>query len=310
MVAKHKFSHRFAGVARIMMSLVVFMGLALVVFPKASLAAPTTGQAVGFLTVHVTNYQHHTNLEGALVTAVGTNDLVIYRARTNHDGFAKLQVTPSIYNISVSIAAVYAPWSGVARVDTSSEVSVDARVIYIPETYSMKLGAVDAKTRTGVPGASVSIYDTRGQILAQGTTSNNGSFAARVPAGVFNAAVQHPKFETHKDFVRIVTDQPNSTVVALAPKYEPSLGDMQIHALDAYTSLPVEGASVTLYNNSGAVLDQGITDAKGTYYTCLPEGKYTVVLTAPRYVTNTNTYTIARGTLTHYKVLLVSPMAK
>jgi hypothetical protein len=310
MFAKHGVSNRFGGVGRVLTSLFIIMGLALIVLPTGSLAAPATVTSTGTLQVHVTNYQNHTNLQGALVTAIGNGSTVIYRASTNRDGLAKFPLIPNTYSVKVAVSPYYEPWTTVVRVDPSAEVFVDARVIFVPDTYHTDLLVLDAKAKVPVSGASVRIYDNDGQTLAQGTTSSSGSFAATVPPGVFFETVMHPKFEAHKDFVRVIAGQSNSTVVGLAPLYEPSLGDMQIHALDAYSYLPVEGASVTLYDADGKLLDQGITDAKGIYYTCLPEGKYKVVVTAPKYMINTNAYTISRDTPAHYKALLVPQMAK
>jgi len=159
-------------------------------------------------------------------------------------------------------------------------------------------------------GANVRIYDTHGQTIAQGLTDATGLFVPKVPKGIFLATVVHPKYEIHKDYVQIFANTPNSNVVALAPMGEPSLGDMQIHVLDgtAGSLTAIQGATVTLYNAKGNKLDQGMTDPTGTYYTCLPDGKYLVEVKAPNYNSYSGGYLIKSGTLTHYKVLLVHPI--
>ena len=162
----------------------------------------------------------------------------------------------------------------------------------------------------GVPNANVRVYDKYGQTLTQGITGATGAFIGKAPAGTFNTAVMHPKYEAHQDFVKLLASQGNSTIIGLAPLYNPSMGDMQIHAIDASTPNPIQGASITLYAKTGKVIDQGMTNSTGVYYTCLPEGPYKVQVSAPTYGTYTGFYKIVSGMLYHYDVMLVPIMAK
>jgi 5-hydroxyisourate hydrolase-like protein (transthyretin family) len=314
MFTKNNTQSGFAKAARLLTTLVIMIGLAAFVSPASSMAAkPAPQQAVGIMTAHVTNYQHGNDIQGVWVYAVSPVNAAEYKAETGKDGVAKLEMPAGIYQVTVHVTSLfdpYEPWSQYVNVAPDTTTSVEARIIVTSEMYPLKLAAVDAVSLSMVADAKVRIYDENGQTVAEGVTDKYGSFITKVPPGIFLATVLHPKYEAHKDFVKIVSGQSNSTLVGLAPVGEPSLGDMQIHAYDAYNGGPIQGAVLTVYNAKGNIIDQGMTDATGTYYTCLPEGKYKVEVTAPKYISYSGAHQIVAGTLTHYKVLLVPLMER
>ena len=304
----------FARTARLLFTLVVMVGLIAIVSPAASAAAKTAPKApVGAIKVHVTTYQHGNALEGLLVSAVSPAGLGEYKAWTDQNGIATLKVPVGFYHVTAQVASLldpYEPWSQDATVAPGAITKVEARLIISAETYPLKFAAIDSVSLNGVAGATVRIYDTSGQMIAQGLTDAAGLFVPKAPKGIFLATVEHPKYGIHKDYVQIFANKPNSNIVALAPVGEPSLGDMQIHVFDGTPGIltPIQGATVTLYTAKGNKLDQGMTDSTGIYYTCLPEGKYLVEVTAPNYNSYSDGHLIKSGTLNHYKVLLVHPV--
>jgi hypothetical protein len=310
MFTTHNTHSGFARAARLLTTLVVILGLVAFVSPAASLAAkPTPQQAAGIMKVHVTSYQHGNNLEGAWVYAVSPINPMEYKVATDTDGIAKFKVPAGIYLVTVRSAStheLYEPWSRYVEVALDTTTPIEARILLSAEMYPLKVAALDPVSLGMVGDAQVRIYDYNGQTIAEGVTNKYGSFITKAPEGTFIATVLHPKYEAHKDFVKIFSGQSNSTLVGLAPLGEPSLGDMQIHAIDAFTGVPIQGATLTVYNTNGKVIDQGMSDATGTYYTCLPDGKYKVEVTAPMYIPYSGAHKITLGTLTHYKVLLVS----
>jgi hypothetical protein len=300
----------FTKVATILTALAVMLSLGAFASPAPSLAA---GETALLMRVRVTNYQHGNNLQGAVVHAIGTSATEQYNAVTGSDGIALLKVPIGLYQVTVQVPSfqpLYEPWSQTVKMGIAPSTTIGARLLFIPELYPLKIQVLDSVSMAGVPNANVRVYDKYGQTLTQGITSATGTFIGRAPAGTFSAAVMHPKFEAHQDFVQLFAGQGNATIVGLAPLYNHTLGDMQIHAIDASTKTPIKGASVTLTAPSGKVIDQGMTDATGVYYTCLPEGPYTVKVTAPKYSGNTAVYKLIAGTLYHYDVMLVPIMPK
>lgn len=300
----------FARMASILTALVVMLSLGAFASPTPSLAA---GETALLMRVHVTNYQHGNNLQGAIVHASRDAVTEQYNAVTGSDGVALLKVRPGLYLVTVQITSLqqlYEPWSKYVDMSSATGTNVDARLLFIPELYPLKVQVLDSVSMVGVPNANVRIYDKLGQTLTQGITSATGAFIGRAPAGTFNAAVMHPKYEAHQDFVQLLVNQGSSTIIGLAPLYNPTMGDLQIHALDASTRTPIQGASITLYTKTGKVIDQGMTDSTGVYYTCLPEGPYKVKVSAPKYTGYMGVYKLVAGTLFHYDVMLVPIMAK
>lgn len=307
--------NRFSRVARLLTALIVVLSLALLVAPTTGMAAKPAPQpaTTTILKVHVTNYQHGYDIPWARVDAENPSSPSDYSGVTGDDGVALLKVPVGTYLVSVRIIVEdgpYEPWSQYINVTPGAITSIDARVIQSSEMYPLKLLAINALSTSGVADAKVHIFDSYGQSIAKGVTDENGLFLARAPQGTFTAEVNHPKYEGHVDFVLVGAQPANSAIVALAPLGEPSLGDMQIHALDSYSGTPIEGAAVTVYSVTGQVIDQGFTDKTGTFYTCLPETKYRVDVSAFKYVPYSSTHVITAGALTHYKVMLVPFMAR
>lgn len=299
----------FARLARILTALVIMLSLGAFASPAPSLAADET---LLLMRVHVTNYQHGNNLEGALVHAARDGSTEQYNAVSGSDGIALLKVPTGLYMVTVRIPStqpLYETWTKSVKMSIATGSTIDARLLFIQELYPVKVQAIDAVSKVGVPNANVRIYDKYGQTLTQGITSATGAFVGRAPAGTFNSAVLHPKYEAHQDFVQVLVNQGSSTIIGLAPLYNPDMGDMQIHALDAYTRTPIRDATITLYAFTGTVVDQGMTDAAGVYNTCLLEGSYKVKVSAPRYGTYIGLYKIVSGMLYHYDVMLVPIMA-
>ncbi len=299
---------RFGRVGRLLATLVVMMGLATFISPASSMAAGPAFPPSVIMTVHVTNYQHGNSLEGAWVRATSTINPIEYMAVTDKDGIAQLKVPFGTYLVTVRLISTqdsYKQWSQYVQVGPTAASFVEARIIFNAETYPLKFAALDPVSLNMVAAAKVRIVDAKGQTMDEGVTDKFGIFSAKVPEGTFIASVAHQNYEAHQDFVQVTSAQPNFTTVALAPLGEPTLGDMQIHAVDANTGAPIKGAMLTVYNVKGKIIDQGMTDATGTYYTCLPETKYRVEIKATKYNSYSGIYWITATTLTHYKVGLV-----
>jgi len=314
MFTKHKPHTPFSGAVRLLATLAIIFSLTALVSPATGMAAKATPKVdAGVLKVHVTNYQHGYDVAGAWVYAENPANPVDYRAMTGNDGLATLKLPAGTYLVTVrpgSSVIQYEPWSLYVKVAPETTTLLDARIILSSEMYPSKFMAIDAVTMGPVANAKVHIFDKNGQTIARGVTDEVGLFLIKAPEGTFTADVLHSKYEEHMDFVKIGAQQANFSIVALAPLGEPTLGDMQIHAYDAYTGVPVEGAMVTLYSPKGQVIDQGITDKSGTYYTCLPETKDSVEITAFTYFSYSGGHVTTAGTLTHYKVPLTPFMAR
>ena len=300
----------FARLARVLTALVIMLSLGAFASPAPSLAADET---LVIMKVHVTNYQHGNNLQGAVVHAIRDAATEQHTAVTDSEGVALLKVRPGTYLVSVHISSLqqlYEPWSKYVDMSSVTGNNVEARLLFSAEMYPLKVQVLDSVSMVGVPNANVRIYDKYGQNMSLGYTGLNGTFIGKAPAGTFSTAVNHPRYEAHQDFVQLIASQGNSTIIGLAPLNNPDMGDMQIHANDAFTRTPIQGASITLYAASGKVIDQGVTDSTGVYFTCLPEGAYKVKVSAPKYGTYMGLYKIGAGMFFHYDVMLVPIMAK
>ena len=111
--------------------------------PAPSLAADET---LLIMRVHVTNYQHGNNLQGAIVHAIGTSAIDQYSAVTGSDGIALLKVRPGLYQVTVRIASLqplYEPWSKSVKMGIATGNTVDARLLFIPELYPLKVQVLE-----------------------------------------------------------------------------------------------------------------------------------------------------------------------
>jgi hypothetical protein len=293
------------------MAMVVALGVAVFASPIAGRAAAVAPSETGIVTVAVTTYQHANPLPGvwvfAAVNSVPVWQPETYKAVTDQNGIATLKLPAGTYHVTTHVTALldpYEPWAQDVTVLPGTYTKVPARLLITAEMYPLAFRVIDPLSLLGVTDADVRIVDAQGQTIAHGATNAKGVFDTRAPKGVFMAAVQHPMYEGHKDFVQVFADTWNGTTVALAPLGHPSLGDMEIYVYEAGSYTLIKEAAVTLYEANGNVLDQGMTDAKGTYYTCLPAGKYRVEVTAPGYTRYDGAHLIVAGGNTYYKVLL------
>jgi hypothetical protein len=309
----------FAKWARLVATLMMVLGFAVVSSPAPAVEARSQPRMdAGIIRVLVTTYQHGNPLEGILVNAdvntTSAQPTAQYTAKTDAHGLATLQVPAGVYHVSthvVSLLDPYEPWTQDVKVGAGTFNKVSARLLISAEMYPLKFAAADSISILGVGKASVRIYDNSNQTIAQGLTDGTGIFLTKAPKGIFRATVSHPKYEVHTDYLQISSKVGNSNIVALAPLDNPRMGDMQIHVYDGSgsTITPIKGASVTLYGANKVKLDQGMTDETGTYYTCLPEGKYWVEITAPNFTSYSGVHTITAKTLTEYKVILQHPVS-
>ncbi|MBK9462530.1 MAG: carboxypeptidase regulatory-like domain-containing protein [Sphingobacteriales bacterium] len=164
---------------------------------------------------------------------------------------------------------------------------------------------------TGIPGITVTLYDSNGDVIATTTTDDNGNYVFdNLPAGDYTVVVgsgpdgTNPSTPTSVD-VTLTPGQDITTVdFGFTPIPTGSIGDFVWNDLDgdgvqdpSETGLP--GVTITLYDSNGDVIATTTTDSNGNYvFEGLPAGDYTVVVGSGPDGTNPSTPTSVDVTLT------------
>ena len=189
------------------------------------------------------------------------------------------------------------------------EVTADGEIIgddtITNEKTKVVISKVDVTTAEGIPGALIEVTDDEGNVIASGESDENGYFGfyRPEPGTYWFHEVDAPEgyilneelfsFEVLEDYTIVgdntITNVPNTIVVE---KVEP------------WSSRPIEGATIELWDSDGKLIQVGITDSDGKVYFAVPKlGDYVYKETiAPEgYIMDEGTHVItlhADGTIT------------
>jgi carboxypeptidase family protein len=154
---------------------------------------------------------------------------------------------------------------------------------------------LDSLTKLPIAGATVSLSPTGATAL----TDANGNFSFGVAAGTYTVTASAVDYNSASQTVTLNNGQKvnvNFRLVSIT-----SFGSLNGTVTDGATKAPIAGATVTL--SDGMIRT---TDSNGNFsYSIVLNGTYTLTVSAPGYVTQSQAVTIRAGHTTNVQIALV-----
>ncbi|MFI6867694.1 MFS transporter [Nocardia sp. NPDC050406] len=223
---------------------------------------------------------------GAMLTLIDQGGRQVGRASSGSDGGYAIDVPDSGAYVLIASAMGHQP----TAVTVSTGQRVDLTLAGSGELSGVVRTAADG---TPLPGATVTVTDTRGEVVAAAVSGGDGSYACHgVVSGVYTlvAAAEHMR--------------PSATTLTV-PDSGVLRHDIELAAMAVLTGVAwtedgraIPDALVSLLDENGAVIARARTDENGRYVVPdLREGQYTVV--ARGYPPVTGQVSVTGGEVAH-----------
>ncbi|MFQ3545546.1 carboxypeptidase regulatory-like domain-containing protein [Halobacillus rhizosphaerae] len=216
-------------------------------------------------------------------------NVVISTILANPDGsFMFLDVVPGTYIIT-GTAPGYQTGSVGVLVEAGQ---VTQTIIPLNASPAILTGQViSAQSSMGIRGSTVTVITPlTGVIVGTAITDQDGNFRIdKLPAGTYNVSASATNFGSASTAVFLVAGGTSTTTLSLSP----NPGALSGTVIDRVTGGVLAGASVQIFDQTGAFLFSTVTDALGNYVaTNLSLGSYTAVASLNGYSNQLISFTI------------------
>ncbi len=209
-------------------------------------------------------------VSGASVTVENETGSVVASASTSASGEYTVEVAPGEYTVFAEGDGT----EGRTSVTVESDQTTGADIVVRPVTESGSItGAVVDEENNAISGASVTVENDSGSVVASASTSASGEYTVEVAPGEYtvyaesdgtvgqNSVTVYSAKTTTADFVLDVPDRPGTIIGTVFDGENDS----------------ISGAVVSVKDTSGLVVAETTTDAEGDYTVLIAPGEYTVV---------------------------------
>lgn len=153
---------------------------------------------------------------------------------------------------------------------------------------------LDSQTLLPIAAATVSVSPIGKSTL----TDPNGNFSIGVEAGSYTVTASSPTYNSASQSVTVAAGQKATVTLRLVSIA--AYGSISGKVIDSVTRTPIAGATVKL--SDGVIR---ITDLNGNFsYAIVLNGAYTLTVSAPSYLTQTNSVTVTANHTTYVQVVL------
>ncbi len=238
----------------------------------APLGAPLAVTDAGPGTAPVQGYVRHpdgTALAGATVTLIDPAGGQVARGGSGDDGWYQVAApTPGAYTL-IAMAPAHQPHAAAVQ---AGDQPVDLDVLL---SGASRLAGTVRAAGTGAPlaGATVTLADPRGEVVASRSTDEQGQYlVADLAPGRYTLALSAPGHQPAAMPVTVADGDATAQDAELRP-------GARVHGrARTATGTPVPDARVMLLDRDGNVAGLAATEVDGSYsFENLPEGDYTVV---------------------------------
>jgi EmrB/QacA subfamily drug resistance transporter len=210
-----------------------------------------------------------TPLAGATVTLIDPTGRQAGRGRTGPDGAYRIQAPGAGTFTLIAMANSHQPHASAVRID-GQPVELDVLL-----AGASRLTGTVRTTGTGMPlpGATVTLADLRGEVVAAGRTDDAGRYLIEdLAPGRYTLALSAPSCQPTALLVEVADGQETTQDAELRS------GARVEGTARAATGTPVPDARVTLLDSDGNVAGVATTGPDGSYsFENLAEGDYTVI---------------------------------
>jgi EmrB/QacA subfamily drug resistance transporter len=230
----------------------------------------------------------------AVLTLIDSAGRQLGRGRSGPDGGFELPTPGRGSYVLIARAASHQPQATLVSV---GDGPAQLEVVLIGT--SGLTGVVRVTGGAPLPGATVTIADGRGEVVASQMTDIDGAYTfSEMVAGTYTVAVSATRFHPVAALVEVAEGGLTRHDVAFA-----GAATLRGRARGGSAQQPLADARVTLVDDTGNVVAATMTELDGSYtFADLPEGSYTVVATG--YPPAVSTLTLSGGKETEHDVLL------
>lgn len=134
------------------------------------------------------------------------------------------------------------------------------------------ISKVDVTNSNGIPGSKIEVLDSDNNVIASGFSDGNGYFGFYRPdPGIyyFHEVVAPEGYILNEEFFSFTVNEDGTITGDLTITNVPNT--IVIEKVEPWTSKPIEGATIELWDEEGKLIQVGITDSDGLVYFAAPK---------------------------------------
>jgi len=238
-------------------------------------------------------------IANAVVLAYNAAGVQITFAIAGSDGMFSLTVPAGTYRlVAFDPAFVFATGflNGANSFDSSPPIALSGGQARTDLVFRLQRGGnvtgtvIDSTTVAGIRGISVAAYNPDGTQRTFVTTDANGKYVLLLPPGNFRIVAFDPTLVYAAQFYSQSTNFAHATAVTPSAGQTVTLQPFTLSAgghvagtvTDATTGIPVAGATVSAYDDSGNLVTNATTASDGTYRLVVLPGRYRLIAFDPQ----------------------------
>jgi len=252
---------------------------------------PSTGTISGFVQSSVDS----SALVGASVSLMDVNGIALASATADSNGaYSFGALNPGQYQVAFADTGFLSQTTAetvVAGVTTMDSVQLAPTP---PPTGSIAGAVFDGITLSVIPGATVSLTDGNGNLIASTTTDVNGAFSfTSIAPGAYDLSFAAQGYTGLNISTTVIANQTAGGWVNLFEIPAPT-GSIAGTIQSGVDSSFIQGATVTLLDVNGVTLAQTTTDSGGNYsFASQPPASYQIQVAESGFVTQTLPATVS-----------------
>ena len=165
------------------------------------------------------------------------------------------------------------------------------KVVYVyntpetPKTGSIKISKQDITTKTELPGATLTIKDANGTVVAKWVSTNEPHYVTGLKPGKYylTETIAPAGYDLSQETIEFTIDEdgkPSKDVVVMYNSPTPEkTGSIKISKQDITTKKELPGATLTIKDANGTVVAEWVSTNEPHYVTGLKPGKYQLIET-------------------------------
>ena len=235
-------------------------------------------------------------------TTDGTGTYTTFNGLTAGNYFAFINLAnyiPQLYN-GIDCLAGCAPTGGTAIAVTAGNTTSGVNFALHHFTGQISGRVSDSQTNASLGSVQIDVFDAFGNLFTLGITASDGTWSVTLPTGSYFAATDNNTYPGYLNQLYNGFDCTSCAAIATGgtpisvtaggnasgvnfPLHRG--GSITAHVIDVATNADIPNPTVSVYDSSGNLINQGTGDANGNYtsFSALAAGNYYLVAFAAGY---------------------------